>query len=181
VSVAIQTERLTLRTWRQNDRQPFAEMNRDPEVMRHFPSLLTAEQSDAMIDGRLQAHIDRRGWGLWAVERKSDAAFLGFTGLTTVDFACPIEGEVEVGWRLARAAWGHGYATEAARAAVDYGFSTLGLERIVSMTIQANERSQAVMARLGMVRTPALDFDHPRVPEGSPARPQIVYVLERPD
>jgi ribosomal-protein-alanine N-acetyltransferase len=180
VSVAIETERLRLRGWHHHDRQPFADLNRDPEVMRHFPSLLRPEQSDAMIDERIQAHIERHGWGLWAVERKADGKFLGFAGLSTIDFACPIEGDVEVGWRLARAAWGHGYATEAARAAVAYGFSTLGLKRIVAMTVKENVRSQAVMARLGMVRTPALDFDHPRVPEDSPVRPQIVFVLERP-
>ena len=180
MSGAIETERLLLRRWRASDREPLAAMGRDAEVMRHFPSLLTREQSDDMIGERLQPHIERHGWGLWAVDRKADEAFLGFTGLSTVDFACPIPGLVEVGWRLARHGWGQGYAREAALAAVAYGFSTLDLERIVAMTVQANQRSQAVMARLGMVRTPALDFDYPRVAEGSPVRPQIVYVLERP-
>lgn len=177
----IETERLVLRSWRDSDRDAFGDMGRDPDVMRHFPSLLTREQSDEMIDRRLQAHIDRHGWGLWALERKEDGAFLGFTGLSTVDFPGPIEGEVEIGWRLARQAWGRGYASEAAAAALDFGFNRLALRRIVAMTIEANKRSRRVVDRLGMVRTPELDFDHPRIPEGSPVRPQIVYVLERPD
>ncbi|HEY0164677.1 MAG TPA: GNAT family N-acetyltransferase [Sphingomicrobium sp.] len=176
----IETERLILRGWRQSDHEPWAQMGRDPEVMRHFPALIDQDESDWMIRERLQPHIERNGWGLWAVERKSDRAFLGFTGLDYVDFACPIQGEVEIGWRLARHAWGRGYAFEAASAAAEYGFNTLGLERMVAMTVEANDRSRRLMDKLGMVRAPELDFDHPRVPEGSPQRPQIVYVLERP-
>ena len=176
----IETERLLLRGWRASDRDGWAEMGLDPEVMRHFPGLLDRKQSDSMIEEWLQPHIERNGWGFWAVERKSDAAFLGFTGLATVNFACPIQHEVEIGWRLARHAWGHGYAFEAASAAVEFAFNRLSLDRIVAMTIEANERSRRLMDRLGMVRAPELDFDHPRVPEDSPMRPHIVYVLERP-
>lgn len=175
----IETERLLLRRWTDRDREPFAAMNRDPEVMRHFPSLLSREESDAMIDGRIEAHFDAHGFGLWAVARKSDDAFLGFTGLMKVEFACPIEGEVEIGWRLPRHSWGQGYAREAATAALDYGFRELGLGRIVAMTVTGNSRSWGLMERLGMKRMPELDFDHPRVPEGSPVRPQIVYGIER--
>ena len=175
----IETERLLLRGWREGDHEPWAQMGRDPEVMRHFPGPLDREQSDSMVQERLQPHVARNGWGLWAVERKSDGTFLGFTGLAPVDFACPIQGEVEIGWRLARHAWGHGYAFEAASAAVDFAFNRLSLDRIVAMTIEPNDRSRRLMDRLGMVRAPELDFNHPRVPEDSPVRPQIVYVLER--
>lgn len=155
-------------------------MGQDPEVMEHFPSMLSREESDAMIDGRFENHFDRYGFGLWAVERLSDGRFLGFTGLVHVAFACPIENEVEIGWRLARHAWGQGYALEAASAAITFGFDRLSLGQIVAMTINANARSQRLMGKLGMTRAPELDFDHPRVFEGSPARPQIVYLRRNP-
>lgn len=177
----IETERLILRRWRDSDREPFAAMGQDVEVMRHFPSLLTREESDRMIDDRLEAHFDEHGFGMWALERKADRAFLGFAGFLKVTFASPIEGEVEIGWRLARHAWGQGYALEAARAALDYGWRELKLDRIMAMTIQANMRSWGLMHRLGMHRRLDLDFDHPRVPEGNPTRPQIVYSIDRPE
>lgn len=131
----METERLLLRRWRDGDREPFAAMGRDPEVMRHFPSLLTRQESDAMIDNRIEAHFERHGFGLWAIERRSDGAFLGFTGLLNIVFASPVEGEVEIGWRLARQAWGQGYGYEAACAAVHYGFGVLDLPRLVAMTV----------------------------------------------
>ena len=171
----IQTERLMLRRWRDEDRAPFAEMGQDVEVMRHFPSLLTREQSDAMIDDRFEAHFDQHGFGLWALERRADGCFLGFAGLAIVGFQSPIEGEVEIGWRLARHAWGQGFAHEAAAAAMAHGFGELGLSQIFAMTVVGNDRSRRLMDKLGMVRTPELDFDHPRVPEGHLVRPQIVY------
>lgn len=129
----IETPRLVLRRWREEDREPFAAMGRDPEVMRFFPALLSRAESDRMIDERIAPHLDRHGFGLWAVERREDGAFLGFTGLSTVDHPCPIEG-----------------------------------------------RSRAVMERLGMARAPGLDFEHSRVPEGSPLRPHLVYAIEPP-
>lgn len=180
VRAMLETDRLILRRWRDSDREPFAAMGRDEEVMRHFPSLLTREESDAMMDNRIEAHFAEHGFGLWAVERKSDGCFQGFTGLIRVTVASPIEGEVEVGWRLAREAWGHGYATEAARASLDYGFGELGLGRIVAMVVAANTRSRSVMERLGMTRCPRLDFDHPRVPVGSPVRAHMVYAIDAP-
>lgn len=174
----LETDRLILRRWADTDREPFAAMGRDEEVMRHFPSLLTREESDAMIDHRIDAHFEDHGFGLWALERKADGCFLGFTGLMRVGFASPIEGEVEVGWRLARHAWGEGYAAEAARASLAFGFGELALARIVAMVVPANTRSRALMERLGMTRRPDLDFDHPRVPVGSPVRAHLVYALE---
>lgn len=175
----IRTERLELRRWRDEDRAPFAEMGQDPEVMRHFPSLLTRAQSDAVIKERFEAHFDQHDFGLWALERRCDGCFLGFAGLSRIGFACPIEGKVEIGWRLARHAWGQGYAFEAASAAMDYGFRQLDLTQIVAMTVIGNSRSRRLMDKLGMVRTPELDFEHPRVPEGHPVRPQIVYSRTR--
>lgn len=176
----IDTERLHLRRWRFFDRVPFAAMNADPEVMEFFPSTLSEAESDALVD-RIRAQFDEHGFGLWALEVAGRGEFIGFTGLAIQTFDAPFNPSVEVGWRLARSAWGRGYAIEAARAAVADGFERLGLDEIVSMTAVVNERSQAVMRRLGMTRDPADDFDHPKVPDGSPLRRHVLYRLRRDD
>jgi RimJ/RimL family protein N-acetyltransferase len=176
----IQTERLILRGWRVADLVPFAAMNADPEVMEHFPSLLSREDSDAFV-GRQVDGWAANGFGLWVVERSADGAFLGFTGLARPRFDAPFMPAVEVGWRFARAAWGQGYATEAARAAVAHGFEVVGLDQIVSFTSPANVRSWRVMERIGMAHDAADDFDHPRLPEGHPLRRHLLYRLRRAD
>ncbi|GII58308.1 N-acetyltransferase [Planotetraspora thailandica] len=168
----IQTERLVLRRWREADKDPFAALNADPAVMEHFPAVLSRAESDAMAD-RIAADIADRGFGLWAVE--ADGAFIGFTGLSVPRFTAAFTPCVEIGWRLARHAWGHGYATEAATAALGDGFTRLGLTEVVSFTAVPNLRSQAVMRRLGMSHDPAEDFDHPAVAEGSPLRRHVLY------
>jgi len=155
------------------DRDPFAAMGVDPEVMQHFPAPLNREASDAFID-RARAGIDERGWGLWAVER--DGAFLGFTGLAVPTFDAPFLPAVEIGWRFAREAWGHGYATEAARAVLVHAFTRLDLDHVVSFTTVANLRSQAVMTRIGMHR--AGEFEHPRIAAGHPQRPHVLYRVD---
>ena len=175
---ALRTERLLLRRWRDEDREPFAAMGADPEVMRYFPATITREESDALIDA-VEAAFDERGWGLWALE--ADGGFIGFTGLWIPGFEEHFTPAVEVGWRLARHAWGHGYATEAARAAVAFGFGELELEEIVSFTAAANAPSRAVMERLGMTHDPADDFDHRALPEGDPLRRHVLYRLRRED
>lgn len=172
----LRTDRLLLRPWREGDVEPFARMNADPVVMEHFPSMLTAEQTAAMID-RIELHIDAEGFGLWAVEVPGVAPFIGFVGLQRVPFEAHFTPAVEVGWRLDPAHWGHGYATEAALASLDLGFGPLELEEIVAMTTPGNLRSQRVMERIGMHRDPADDFDHPRLPEGHPLRRCILYRL----
>ncbi|HYG26591.1 MAG TPA: GNAT family N-acetyltransferase, partial [Caulobacteraceae bacterium] len=140
----------------------------------------TRAESDAFAD-RNRLHIEDHGWGLWAVERKDDAAFLGYVGLARPVQPNPYADEVEVGWRLAQHAWGRGYASEAARASLDYGLGELGLARIVSFTATENERSQAVMRRIGMTRAPELDFDHPRLPKGHRLERHVVYVISALD
>ncbi|AQZ64986.1 acetyltransferase, GNAT family [[Actinomadura] parvosata subsp. kistnae] len=175
----METERLIMRRWREADKEPFAAMNADPEVMEHFPAPLTRAQSDAMVD-RIEEQFDRLGYGLWALEVRESGAFIGFAGLALQTFEAPFLPAVEIGWRLARPAWGHGYAIEAARRAARYAFEEAGLDGIISMTAASNVRSQAVMRRLGMTRDPAEDFDHPRVPEGSPLRRHVLYRLKRP-
>jgi ribosomal-protein-alanine N-acetyltransferase len=176
--VDITTERLLLRRWRDADLEPAARMCADPEVMRHFVAPLTTEQTEGMI-GRLEAHFEQHGFGVWALERGDDGAFLGFTGLPTIAYEAHFTPAVEIGWRLAREAWGHGYATEAARACVHHAFDVLQLDELVSVTVPANVRSRAVMERIGMVRDTDGDFDHPLVPEGHPIRPHVLYRLRR--
>jgi RimJ/RimL family protein N-acetyltransferase len=156
----IRTDRLLLRRWTEADLAPFAAMNADPIVMEHMTGPLTREGSDAFVE-RIERHWDEHGWGLWAVEVPGVAAIVGYVGLWPADFLA--DGMVEVGWRLASAHWGRGYATEAARAALEFGFVEVGLAEIVSFTVPQNIRSRRVMERIGLVRDPAADFDNPRV------------------
>ena len=174
----LETERLVLRRWTPADRSPFAALNADPAVMRYFPAVMTTEQSDALVD-RIESLWDRHGFGLWAVEVKQGEPFVGFTGLAPLNPQVPYAG-IEVGWRLAKPAWGHGYATEAARASLAYGFDVAGLDEIVSITAVVNAPSRAVMQRLGMRHDPAEDFDHPLLQEGSPLRRHVICRLRRP-
>ncbi|MFG0673312.1 GNAT family N-acetyltransferase [Delftia sp. WSY_7] len=171
----LRTPRLILRQWQAGDRQPFAALNADPQVMEHFPALLSSEQSDAMAD-RIQALIEERGWGFWAAEHLASGEFMGFIGLHTPAASLPFSPCVEIGWRLARPFWGQGLASEGARAALEHGFGALHLESIVSFTALSNMRSQAVMQRLGMERD-AHDFDHPEVPAGHALRRHCLYRL----
>jgi RimJ/RimL family protein N-acetyltransferase len=172
------TERLLLRGFRDTDREPFARLNADPRVAEFLGSPLDRAASDALVD-RIAEHWPADGHGLWAVERQADRAFLGFVGLAAPSFEAAFTPCVEVGWRLDPGAWGFGYATEAAQAALRFGFEELDLAEIVSFTTVANRRSQAVMERLGMTRDRADDFDHPNLPPGNPLRPHVLYRLPR--
>lgn len=175
--LAFDTGRLHLRPWRAADAEPFAALNADPEVMAFFPARLSREASDALL-ARCQARIVAQGWGLWATELRSTGEFIGFVGLQVPRVPLPFSPCVEIGWRLARAHWGKGLATEAARAALRVGFERLALQEIVSFTAVVNHRSRAVMERLGMQAAPAT-FEHPGVPEGSPLRTHCLYRLAR--
>jgi RimJ/RimL family protein N-acetyltransferase len=172
----LRTRRLVLRRWRDTDRAPFAALNADPEVMRYFPGTLTAEQTDAYVD-RIETLFDEQGFGLWALERAG--TFLGFTGLAVPGFEIPcladagVTRPVEVGWRLARAAWGHGYATEAATAVLDDAFGRVGLDAVISFTARVNSRSRAVMRRLGLSHV--ADFDHPKISAESSLYEHVLY------
>jgi RimJ/RimL family protein N-acetyltransferase len=171
----IETARLILRRWRRSDLAPFAALNADPEVMEFFPSPLDRERSDAVAD-HCDALFDDHGYGLFAVEVRDGEPFVGIVGLSFVaDEIAP--GGTEVGWRLARSAWGRGYASEAARASLAFGFEQCGLPEIVSFTSALNVRSQRVMERIGMHRDPADDFDHPRVERGHPLERHVLYRL----
>jgi RimJ/RimL family protein N-acetyltransferase len=170
----LKTNRLLLRRWQVSDREIFAAMNTDPEVMEHFTATLTRDESDALID-RIEAGFEERGFGLWAVEIAGTGQFIGFTGLSVPRFEARFTPAVEIGWRLARSCWGHGYASEAARRALSFAFDDLGLGEVVSFTSTTNLRSQAVMKRLGMTYDPADDFDHPFVDEGHRLQRHVLW------
>lgn len=166
----IRTKRLLLRRWTDDDREPFAALNADPSVMERFPAPVSREESDALVD-RIEAGLEQRGWGLWALEAPD--GFIGFTGLSIPSFEADFLPAVEVGWRLARSAWGKGYASEAASASLRYGFQELGLKEVISFTARENLRSQRVMRRIGMVY--AREFDHTVLPEGHHLRRHVLY------
>jgi RimJ/RimL family protein N-acetyltransferase len=175
--VTLSTDRISLRRWRDADREPFAAMNADARVMEFFRAPLSRAESDRMVD-HIEAHFGKHGFGLWAIEVPGVAPFIGFTGIAHVPFSAPFTPCVEIGWRLAFPHWGHGYATEAARLALDDGFGPRALSEIVSFTSVTNRRSRAVMERLGMRRDPAEDFDHPAIAEGHPLRRHVLYRLD---
>jgi RimJ/RimL family protein N-acetyltransferase len=173
----LSTARLLMRRWRDSDREPFAALNGDPQTMRFFPAPISRAASDALID-RIESCFDRLGYGLWALEVAATGEFIGCTGLNPMPDDVPGAGGVEIGWRLARRAWHHGYATEAARAALGVAFDGASLDEIWSMTAVLNQPSQAVMRRLGM--TEVARFAHPRMPPGHPLQPHVTYHLARP-
>jgi len=174
----IHTPRLLLRPWRHDDLPAFAAINADPRVVEFLPKALGRAESDALA-ARIRDNFARRGFGLWAVEVPAVAEFIGFVGLSVPSFEAHFTPCVEIGWRLAHEHWGSGYASEAARAALDVGFGRLALDEIVSFTVSANLRSRAVMERIGMTRTPADDFDHPALAEGHPWRRHVLYRVRR--
>jgi len=175
----LRTERLVLRRWRDADREPFAALNADPVVMEHFVARPTRAESDELVD-RIEDTFDREGYGLWAAEVRATGGFAGFVGLWPATFDAPFTPAVEVGWRLARSAWGSGYATEAARMAARDGFDRLDLAEIVSFTSVGNTRSRRVMEKIGMTHDPADDFDHSALPAGHRLRHHVLYRLSRP-
>ena len=178
MSEPICTERLLLREWREADLEPFARLNTDPEVMEYLPGPLKRSESQEFVD-RIQEHFDRHGYGLYALERREDNAFIGFTGLNWAAFEEHFTPALEVGWRLAREFWGQGYATEAARACLRHAFRETDIPEVVSFTVPANTRSAAVMKRLGMKRKEADDFIHPRLGPDHPLGAHILYRIDR--
>jgi RimJ/RimL family protein N-acetyltransferase len=170
----LRTQRLRLRRWLPADREPFAALNADPRVALHLPAALSRAESDALA-ARIEAHFSEHGFGLWAVEAPGVAPFAGFTGLSIPSFKAHFTPCVEIGWRLAAPFWGRGYATEAARAALGFGFQHLRLGEIVSFTVPGNLRSRRVMEKLGMRCDPAEGFDHPGLPQGHPLRRHVLY------
>ena len=174
----LRTQRLTMRPFREGDREEFARINADPEVMEHFRAPLSREESDRLLD-LINSGFAAHGFGLWALVGAAEGRLLGFTGLSVPGFSAPFTPAVEIGWRLRRSAWGQGLATEAATAALDFGFGSAGLEEVVSFTSVGNIRSQAVMRRLGMTHDHGGDFQHPLVPPGHHLAPHLLFRISR--
>ena len=177
----ITTSRLLLRQWREDDKVPYAALNADPDVMEHFPSTLTRAQSDEMVDV-MAAVLEEKGRGLWATEVIATGTFIGFIGLSVPRFETAFTPCVEIGWRLAKHAWGNGYAPEGARAVLAFGFEHVELpnDEIVSFTTEANTKSRRVMEKIGLVHDPSRDFDHPLLPDWS-GRRHVLYAITRGD
>jgi len=174
----LESARLLMRQWRDEDLPEFAAMSADPQVMRYFPALLSRLESAALI-GRIRGHFNEHGFGLWALERKDTGAFIGFTGLTHVSFDAPFAPAVEIAWRLAHRHWGLGFASEAAWTSLRAGFGQLGLEQIVSFTAHSNLPSEKVMQAIGMRRDAGGDFDHPRLPASHELQRHLLYRISR--
>jgi RimJ/RimL family protein N-acetyltransferase len=177
-SFMIETPRLLLRPWRDEDLKPFAILNQDKEVMEFMPSLLTLEESTVFAQ-KIAQHFERYGFGLFAVEVKDSGEFIGYVGLKTVEFQAHFTPAMEIGWRLARSAWGKGYATEAAKAVLAKAFDEWQINEIVSLTTVQNVRSRQVMERLGMTYDPKDDFDHPMLAKGHPLSRHVLYRIRK--
>jgi RimJ/RimL family protein N-acetyltransferase len=172
----LETPRLHLRAWTDDDLPAFATMNADREVMRYFPEAMSREKSDRLAK-RIRDNMAKHGWGLWAVEVKTGPNLAGFVGLAVPTFKADFTPAVEIGWRLSRDCWGRGFATEGAQAVLAFAFGRLNLGELVSFTAVGNQRSRGVMERLGMIHKPAEDFEHPMIAEGSPVRRHVLYRL----
>lgn len=174
------TPRLILRPWRDSDRGPFAKINSDPRVMEYFPHVLARAESDAFVD-QITMHFAEHRFGLYAAELAADRSFIGYIGLAVPKFTAAFTPCVEIGWRLAADHWGKGLASEGAREIVRFAFATAGLDSLVSFTVPGNRRSRHVMEKIGMMRDPAEDFDHPALPAGHPLQRHVLYRLHKAD
>lgn len=168
------TNRLRLRQWEETDLEPFADLNSDPRVREYFPYVLSRQESNQEVF-EFSRHIDNFGWGFWAVSLIQTDEFIGFIGLEEVYFKRPFSPAIEIGWRLAYTHWGKGYATEGAKAALQYGFVTLNLQTIVAYTAVQNKRSRHVMEKIGMSHDPHYDFDHPDFPNDHKHKRHVLY------
>jgi RimJ/RimL family protein N-acetyltransferase len=172
----IETDRLLLRRWIEQDREPFFRLNSDARVMEFLPKCLSRLESDLLFD-RIKDHFQKHSFGLYALELRENHSFIGFLGLEIPSFAAHFTPCVEIGWRLSAAHWGRGLATEGARAVVRHAFEWVNLVALVSFTVPVNIRSRRVMEKIGMTHNPADDFDHPNLPEGHPLRRHVLYRL----
>lgn len=173
-----ETKRLLLRHWQDSDLPALAALNADPAVMKYFPAPLSRIESDAQAE-RIRQFIEQHGWGLWAVEVKGGAPFIGFVGLSIPGDDLPFSPCVEIAWRLAAAHWGMGYASEAANCALSVAFDTLKLAEVVAFTTETNAPSRRVMERIGMTFS-GETFEHPRLPADHPLRNHVLYRKQQP-
>ena len=174
MAIVLETQRLYLRQWLEEDFIPWADMNADPRVMEFFVSPIPLERS-LELAAELRDALERNLYGWFVMERKGSPGFAGVLALDDVRYEVPFEPRREIGWRLPTSSWGHGFATEGACALLDYAFTNLQWSRVVAMTAVHNTRSRRVMERLGMTHDPVEDFDHPRVPDGHPVKRHVLY------
>ncbi|VAW70874.1 Acetyltransferase, GNAT family [hydrothermal vent metagenome] len=174
--IEIETERLILRQWREDDKNLFAKLNADPKVMQYYPDVLSAEQSNELASKCLDL-VAKNGWGFWALETISDNRFIGFTGLNQPDYELPVDSCVEIGWRLSSDVWGHGFATEAAKACLNFAFENLVLDEVYAFSSVANQRSRAVMERLHMINLNT-NFNHPLLAGHDELQEHVLYKIE---
>ena len=177
--MTLETERLILRNWQESDVAPFVEMNHDPEVMKYFPAILSADETKILVM-RIKSHFKEHGFGLFAVELKSEKKFIGFTGLAIPTFEAHFTPAVEIGWRLASKYFGQGYATEAARKVLEFAFNELKLKEIVSFTAMVNKPSINVMKKIGMTHDSKDDFQHPKLDKNHPLSLHVLYRIKSP-
>ncbi|NOZ54860.1 MAG: GNAT family N-acetyltransferase [Gammaproteobacteria bacterium] len=175
--VELETERLILKQWKDSDYRVFTGMSSDPEVMRYYPSLMSRSESNEMAD-KIRSLISDKGWGFWAVEEKDDNKFIGFVGLHEPVPELSFSPCVEIGWRIRKEKWGKGFATEAAKEALNFAFEVLKLDKVYSFSTVKNQKSRAVMERLGMINTHK-NFEHPEIPTDSPLRDHVLYEVRR--
>jgi RimJ/RimL family protein N-acetyltransferase len=175
----IETERLLLRAWKDEDLLPFFQMNQDPKVMEYFPSLWSMEMVSSFVNN-MKIQLAEKSYTLWAVEEKSSGQFIGFIGLNCPAWEASFTPCVEIGWRLAAAFWGKGYATEGAKAALDYAFKRLQLQEVVAFTVPDNIRSRRVMEKIGMIHDVDGDFMHPKVDPLHPFARHVFYSIKNP-
>jgi len=173
----LETERLKLRQWGKSDLPHFASLNADPKVMNFFPNIRTVNESNLLAE-RLSGLIENNGWGFWAVECKADSNFIGFVGLHNCESNLPFSPAIEIGWRLARKYWGNGYATEAAKESLNFAFTTLNLNEVVSFTANNNKKSIAVMRNIGMIDTQR-NFEHPNIEDDHPLKEHVLFKITK--
>ncbi|HEY9683293.1 MAG TPA: GNAT family N-acetyltransferase [Oculatellaceae cyanobacterium] len=174
----MQSNRLLLRRWNESDLQPFADLNADPDVMKHFPKTLSKDETRSLIE-RIEQRFEEDKFGLWAVETINSSEFIGFVGLWRPTFDAHFTPCVEIGWRLAKRFWGNGYAPEAALLALKYGFETVGLDEIIAMTATCNRNSMRVMQKIGMTYNTHDNFKHPLLEDGHPLQEHVLYRIRK--
>jgi len=180
MTTIIATPRLILRTWKQEDIDPYFRINQDPKVIEFLRGPLTLDEVNAFVSN-VNNQQEKYGYTLWAVEVKQTGTFIGFIGLNYTNWESHFTPAVEIGWRLDSKSWGQGYATEGAKAALDFAFNKMNLQEIVSFTVPDNKRSIQVMERIGLKRDLNGDFEHPKLPKDHRLLKHILYRLTRED
>lgn len=170
------SKRLRFRRWIEEDRKSFSILNADEAVMEFFPELLTKEESDLFVD-KIEDHFNKYGYGLWAVELIENSRFIGYIGFFNAEFESEFTPCIEIGWRLSKEYWNKGYATEGAKACLNYGFNLLHFESVHSFTAKINTKSINVMEKIGLEKQS--EFDHTKVDKNSNLKLHVLYKIDK--